>query len=222
MAAAAATAADETKAEAKASPKVGPAGLTDAERKTLEKLIAKANIELGVHAPAVQVGREYVALTNLAVPQRGSKDLKTDLVLTGETVWLSDEEAAKFLRHGDRDGRRVAVIRLKSEVDMNKPPKAPPQLLTGPIFRPVTPPSGTDLPRPDPAGATRLVEQTTVPESQQPVVAQGGTPSIGDALDIVPGSGEAIRQATLAGADQDLMSAVRAQNPGLTAEDRRR
>jgi hypothetical protein len=196
-----------------------PRGLSPAELKTLEKLLVKANIGV-VQGPGVRVGREYVALTNLSVPRRDNtkEDRQVDLVPAGDTVWLTDDEAAKFLRHGDRDGRRVAVIRLKSEVDANRPPKPHPSLLSGPIMRPVQPPPGTDMARPDPEGASRLVEQTvSVPEAQTVEVAQGGTPSIQDAIDIVPGGGgPTSRTEVMVGADQDLMAAVKAQNPGLT------
>jgi hypothetical protein len=196
-------------------------GLTKAELAQLEKLMAKANIG-NVHGPAVRLGREYVALTNLAVPRRDDKDRQTDLVLAGDTVWLTDDEAAKFLRHGDRDGRRVSVIRLKSEVDANRPPRPHPSLLTGPLMRPVTPAPGSDMPRPDPEGASRLVEQkVTVPESQQADIAAGGTPSIQDAIDIVPGGGIGVeRERIQGGADHDLMAAVKAQNPGLTRKEK--
>jgi len=190
-------------------------GLTEAEKKTLAKLLEKVNIG-NTHSPAVRIGREYVALVNLSVPRRDNtrEDRQVDLVRAGDSVWLTDDEAAKFLRHGDRDGRRVAVIRLKSEVDNNNPPKPHPSLLTGPIMRPATPAPGSDGPRPDPAGATRVIEQTTIPESEVvPVAPQ-------DAMDILPGQpisgGEIGGNAYVqAGADQDLMAAVKAQS-GLT------
>lgn len=196
-------------------------GLTEAEKKTLVKLLEKANIG-NVHGPAVRIGREYVALTNLSVPRRDNtkEDRQVDLVRAGETVWLTDDEAAKFLRHGDGDGRRVAVIRLKSEVDNNNPPKPHPTLLSGAVLRPMMPPPGTDHARPDPAGASRIIEQqVAVPEQEQvPTVSQ-------DAIDILPGQmggGDAasVRQAVAEGADQDLMAAVKAQG-GLAKGARR-
>jgi hypothetical protein len=206
-------------------------GLTDRERAQLDKLMAKANAAIGVHAPAVRIGKPYVALVNLAVPRRqlanGERDLQTDLVMRGETVYLTDEEAAKFLRNGPRDGRRIAVIRPAGEVDSNHLPNAVPQLLTGPIFRPVTPAPGTDGPRPDPEGSTRVIEQTVVPESQVMTPQPGGAPSIQDALDLPPGTviggaGDS-RAEAIAGADQDLMAAVKNQagmGPGGSARRR--
>ena len=193
-------------------------GLTEAEKKTLVKLLEKANIG-NMHSPAVRVGREYVALTNLSVPRRDNtkEDRQCDLVRAGETIWLTDDEAAKFLRHGDLDGRRVAVIRLKSEVDANRPPVPHPSLLTGPVLRPMMPPPGSDQPRPDPEGSTRIVQQNVVPESE--VIP----PAPQDALDIAPGTmggGEADNAFVTAGADQYLMAAVKAQS-GLAKGARR-
>lgn len=189
-----------------------PAGLTAAEQKKLDELLAKA-APLNLHGPALRAGKPYVALINLSLPRRGDKDKQCDLVPAGETVYLTDEEAATFLRHGSRDGRRVAVIRPKGEVDANNPPKPPPSLLTGPILRPQQPPPGSDLPRPDPAGSSHLLQYGTgnpVPESAQP---QPGTENVmpgPDAVDIPP-SGQHAREVITQGADQDLMAAVKAQ-----------
>lgn len=188
-------------------------GLTAAELKTLEKLLLKANIG-NMHGPAVQVGKPYVALTWLSVPRREQadpKDRQTDRVAPGETIYLTDDEAAKFLRHGPQDGRRVAVIRAKNEVDQNNVPKPHPSLLSGLPFRASAPIPGTDMPRPDPAGASRIIESNVPPEMQVPQEGRGGTPSIQDAMDIVPGTGEIARQEIRAGADQDLMAAVKSQ-----------
>jgi hypothetical protein len=187
--------------------------LTPAEAKQLDKLLAKANTG-NAHGPAVQLGKPYVALTNLSVPRRvqlDPKDRQTDLVLAGETVYLTDEEAARYLRHGDRDGRRVAVIRAKSEVDANNPPRPHPSLLSGPILRPTTPPPGSDLARPDPAGSSRIVEQSPVPESSEPAPPSRSE----DALDITPGTGELARQEIRQGADADLVAAVKSQAPQI-------
>jgi hypothetical protein len=132
-------------------------------------------------------------------------------VLAGDTVWLTDEEAARFERHGDRDGRRVAVVRLKSEVDASNPPRPHPTLLSGPVFRPAVPAPGTDGPRPDPAGSTRIVT-VGPPEAQQVPVQHGGEPVLPaqDAVDILPG-GQLARDQVTQRADMDLVSAVKAQ-----------
>lgn len=208
----------DTIPEARPKTAEGVKPLSEAERKKMNELVARATAELGVHAPAVRVGKPYVALVNLSLPRREQldpKDPKSDLIPRGETVWLTDDEAAKFMRHGSRDGRRVAVIRPLDQVDTNNIPNPPPQLLTGPIFRPVTPAPGTESERPDPPGSTRIVEQTSLPpEAQVQAPMPGGAPSIQDAIDLPPGSmiggGEA-RESVMAGADQDLMAAVKQQ-----------
>lgn len=189
-------------------------GLSATESRQLDKLLAKANSARAPHSPAVRVGREYVALTNLSMPRRGDKDKGCDLVMAGESVWLTDDEAALYLRHGERDGRQVAVIRLKSEVDANNPPKPHPMLVSGRPFRPAPPAPGTDQPRPDPEGSSRIVSVgPPVPEMNQPQpgpdMPLGGLAG-GDAMDILPGGG-GLSRATVAGADQDLVAAVKNQ-----------
>lgn len=180
-------------------------GLTEAESRQLAKLHAKANAA-GVHAPAVQVGEPYVALTNLSLPRRGDKDKMCDLIPAGETVYLTPEEAASFQRHGDRDGRQVAVIRKKSEVDGNNPPRPHPMLLSGRVNRPMMPPPGSSEARPDPEGSSKIVTYgQPVPEMSQ----QGPAGTEGDAMDIKPGGGGPA--ASLANVDLDLVSATKAQ-----------
>lgn len=185
------------------------AGLSATEARQLEKLLVKANTARAPHSPAVRVGKEYVALVNLSLPRRGDRDKGADLVMAGESVWLTDDEAALYLRHGDRDGRQVAVIRAKGEVDANNPPKPHPMLVSGRVFRPAPPPPGTDQPRPDPEGSSRIVSVgPPVPEMNQsqpgPEMPLGGLAG-GDAMDIRP-----VRD-VLAGADHDLVAAVKSQ-----------
>lgn len=196
--------------------------LTDAERKKLDEFLARAAAEADVHAPAVRIGRAYVALVNLSLPRRDNtkEDRQCDLVMAGDTVYLTDVEAAKYLRHQQTDGRRIAVIRLKSEVSSDGPPVPPPSLLSGPIFRPMTQmPDGT---RPDPAGSTKVVKQTEVNQDSVPAgEASGGAPADLGALDIMPGETTSTDLGgAYAGADQDLLSAVKAQS-GLGSSTRK-
>lgn len=139
--------------------------LTDDERATLTDLLAR---EKGT--PAARVGEPYVALTNLSDPRRGDKDRNTDLVFAGETVYLTDAEAAQFNRHGTRDGRQVDVVRKLSGPDgtHETPPRLPPRALSGRLFRPATPPPGSDAPRPDPEGSSviSVLDDGRAPEGE--------------------------------------------------------
>jgi len=127
--------------------------LTDAERKTLTDLLAR---EKGT--PAARVGEPYVALACLSVPRRGDKDRNTDLVYPGETVYLTEDEARSFNRHGTRDGRQTDVLRKVTGADgtHEAPPRLPPRALSGRLFRPAVPPQGSDAPRPDPEGSSSI------------------------------------------------------------------
>ena len=127
--------------------------LTDAERTTLTDLLAR---EKGT--PAARVGEPYMALACLSVPRRGDKDRNTDLVYPGETVYLTEEEARSFNRHGVRDGRQTDVLMKVSGADGSHeaPPRLPPRALSGRLFRPATPPPGSDAPRPDPEGSSSI------------------------------------------------------------------
>lgn len=207
----------------KAAPQGQKPLLSDAEAKQLEKLLAKANAA-NQHGPAVRIGDAYVALTNLSVPRRGilapGEVRQSDLVQAGETVYLTPEEAAPYLRHGDRDGRRIPVIARKGEVDANNPPRPHPSYLSGPVFRPVTPPPGSDLPRPDPAGSSRLAMlDSPVPEAAPPVPGSENAPPSQDAVDILPG-GQLARDRVQQGADRDVVEAYKAQ-AGLGIQERR-
>jgi hypothetical protein len=197
-------------------------GLSDAEEKQLERLLARKNAVLGPHVPEIRLGEPYQALVNLSVPRRGpvpqGEIRQSDLVMAGDTLYLTDEEAAPFLRKGDKDGRRIPVIRKLHGPDSSAEPNAGrihPQYLSGAIFRPPVPPPGTDAPRPDPAGASRVIE---VPEAAPPQPGTENIPRSGEAIDIQPGSGamlssgQAARQEVLTGADQDLVGAIKEQS----------
>src|ERR1035441_1045142 len=127
--------------------------LTDAERTTLTDLLAR---EKGT--PATRVGEPHVALTCLSVPRRGDKDRNTDLVYPGETVYLTEEEARQFNGRAPRDGRRTVVLRKVPAPDgTHEPlPVLPPRALSGRLFRPATPPPGSDTARPDPEGSSSI------------------------------------------------------------------
>jgi hypothetical protein len=127
--------------------------LTDAERDTLTKLLARDK-----GTPATRVGEPYVALTCLSVPRRGDRDRQVDLVYAGETVYLTEEEARQFNRHGARDGRQVEVVRKLSGPDGSHEPLMviPPRAVSGRLFRPAVPPPGSDTPRPDPEGSSSV------------------------------------------------------------------
>ena len=166
--------------------------LTDAERDTLAKLLARDK-----GTPSARVGEPYVALINLSVPRRGDKDRMTDLVYAGETVYLTEDEARSFNRHGTRDGRQVDVLRKVSGPDGSReePPRLLPRHVSGRLFRPSTPPPGSDAPRPDPEGSSAI---QVLDEGRAPEAAGSMTPESGemddhlretvqaDALDLPP------------------------------------
>lgn len=196
-------------------------GLSEAELKQFEKLLGKANAAAGPHTTAIRIGEPYIALVNLSVPRRGDLPAgeirQTDLVPAGDTVYLTDDEAATYLRHNDRDGRRIPVVRKLNGPDSSSEPNAGrihPSYLSGPLFRPGPPAPGSDAPRPDPEGASRV---THVPEATPP---QAGTENItppgGDAVDIAPGTAQVARQQVMDGASPDLVGAMKAQS-GLGA-----
>ncbi len=149
------------------TPKARP--LTDEEKGTLRELMARENAWVG---PAVRVGEPYVALINLSVPRRGDPDRQCDLVGHGETVYLTEEEARQFNRHGGTDGRQVEVVRKLSGPDGSRGelPAVPPAAVSGRVFRPAMPVPGSDAPRPDPEGSSRLeyFDDAPIPERDQP------------------------------------------------------
>jgi hypothetical protein len=148
---------------AEAATEVRP--LTADERATLDKLLARASAD---KTPATRIGEPYEALTCLSVPRRGGGK-ETDLAMKGETVYLTEEEARQFERHGARDGRQVPVIRKLSGPDGSRGPVARllPRHLSGRLFRPMMPPPGTELPRPDPPESSliQVIDDGRAPES---------------------------------------------------------
>ena len=166
--------------------------LTEDEKRTLRELMARENAWAD---PAVRIGEPYVALVNLSVPRRGDPERHCDLVMAGETLHLTEEEARQFNRHGLRDGRQVEVVRKLSGPDgTHEPaPAIPPRAVSGRIFRPAVPPRGSDQARPDPEGSSQIqyFDDAPVPERQQPQpdpahAADMLTEQPVDALDLPP------------------------------------
>jgi len=165
--------------------------LTTDEMATLDKLLARAS-----GPPATRIGDEYEALICLSVPRRGDKDRATDLVMPGEIVHLTDEEARQFNRKGARDGRQVDVVRKISGPGGTHEPRqlVLPRAVSGRLFRPTTPPPGSDGPRPDPVGssAVQFLEGGKAPEGVEPMrpdpseMADHLTESVVDAVDLPP------------------------------------
>ena len=150
------------------APKARP--LTEDEKQQLRDLMTRENAWAG---PAVRVGEPYVALVNLSVPRRGDVERQCDLVMAGDTLYLTEEEARQFNRHGHADGRQVEVVRKLSGPDGSRAelPVIPPRAVSGRIFRPTAPPPpGSVAPRPDPEGSSRVqyFDDAPVPERQQP------------------------------------------------------
>jgi hypothetical protein len=149
--------------------------LTPDEQATLENLLARASFG---SAPAVRIGDPYVALINLSVPRRGDKDHQSDLVYAGETVYLTEEEANRFNRKGNRDGRQVDVVQKLSGPDGSheEPARVPPRAVSGRLFQPATPQPGSDAPRPDPKGSS-VIEYVDYGNAPEASGAMTGDPS---------------------------------------------
>lgn len=155
--------------------------LSVAERESLNALLARDSASKG---PAARIGEPYEALTCLSVPRRGDKDRATDLVFPGETVYLTAEEARQFERRDPgRDGRVAAAIRKLSGSEGSREPLPRvgannaallPRYLSGRLFRPTVPPPGSDAPRPDPEGSSRVqvIEDGNAPESAGSIGAE--------------------------------------------------
>jgi hypothetical protein len=150
-----------------ASTAIESAPLSAEETATLDKLLARAS-----GAPDVRVGEPYVALICLSVPRRGDKDRNTDLVHPGEIVHLTEEEARQFNRTDARAGRQVGVVRKVAGPAGSREPvqPVPPRAVSGRLFRPTTPPPGSDAPRPDPDGssAVQFLADGKAPEGAEP------------------------------------------------------
>jgi hypothetical protein len=87
----------------------------------------------------------YEALTNLTIGRGASdKEKAADIILRGETVTLTDEQAERFLH-----GHPVPVVRRAGESG------ALPQITARALFRPQPGPNQFGA-RPDPAGASRV------------------------------------------------------------------
>lgn len=169
--------------------------LTAAEQASLDKLLVRASVG---KTPATRIGEAYEALINLSVPRRGdSKDKQTDLVIAGETVHLTEEEARQFERHGGNDGRQVPVIRKLSGPDGSHEPLARllPRHVSGRLFRPPPPPPGSDAARPDPEGSSRvqILEDGRAPETEGAMTAEPSEmadhlrdAAVPDAVDLPP------------------------------------
>jgi hypothetical protein len=141
-------------------------------------------------------GSAYVALTNLSLPRPGrEKDDPNDLVEPGETVILTDEQAAPYLRCGGRTGRRVPVIRKLDDVKADGGiPRLLPRQLSGPLFAPPPPSKDSDDPRPDPAGSSHLIVNEVVPEASEPFPGDEQVPSAPAWTEDIPPSGSAARR----------------------------
>ena len=169
--------------------------LSATERENLKKLIARDSATSG---PAGRIGEPYEALTCLSVPRRGDGDRQTDLVFKGETVYLTEDEARRFNRHDPgRDGRVTEVVRKLSGPDGSREPlpRLLPRHLSGRLFRPMAPPPGSDLERPDPPGSSEIqvLEDGRAPETSGSVAPQPSEmdshltgPAAPDALDLPP------------------------------------
>jgi hypothetical protein len=185
---------------ATAVPALDP--LSSAERESLKKLLARDSATGG---PAGRVGEPYVALTCLSVPRRGDSDRQTDLVLKGETVYLTEDEARRFNRHDPgRDGRMTEVVRKLSGPDGSheETPRLLPRHLSGRLFRPMTPPPGSELPRPDPPESSEIqvFDDGRAPESAGAMAPEASemdahltAPAAPDAVDLPPRRARAAR-----------------------------
>jgi hypothetical protein len=178
-----------------------PRPLDAAERKQLEELLARTTVSQ--QTPATRFGDPYIALINLSVPRRGDPEKNTDLVMAGEKLNLTPDEAEGYMRHGQKDGRRIAVIRRATgpESTSEPPQRVPPKAVSGPLHAPPPPPKGSDFPRPDPPGSS-FIEYRDVPESGEPVPGQenwNGDPGAGGTEvfteDIIPSRTRARQQA---------------------------
>lgn len=125
------------------------------ERRQLTALLERSGQR---SVPAHREGQKYQALMNLSVPRRGDTERQCDLVPVGETVTLTDEEAALFLP----PHKPLPMIRPVS--DQGEPlHRIPARALAGQLRVPA-------MARPDPAGSTQvsvIEEPSPVPESQQ-------------------------------------------------------
>jgi hypothetical protein len=125
----------------------------------------------------VSEGRsDYQALTFVSVPQRspesGLLTGQNDLVEPGMIVKLTEQEAANLMATGGKTGRQAPAVRPVSEQG-DPLPRLLPRQLSGRLRQPVTPPPGSDLPRPDPPGSSHVIVN-------EPGPPEGNEPSPGD------------------------------------------
>jgi hypothetical protein len=129
----------------------------------------------------------YQAIVNLSVPRVGDPNRETDLVMAGETIDLTDDQAAAFLPP------RKAFPMIRSVKDSGEPlPAVHPRRLSGISINQRTgkrigmpgPPEGA---RPDPPGSS-VVTVLEPPEANepQPGSEDAPPPPEQDAVDIPP------------------------------------
>lgn len=138
----------------------------------------------------VSEGRStYQALTNISVPQRspetGLLTGQNDLIERGNTVELTEAEARNLMATGGKTGRLVPAVRPLSEKS-DELPRLLPRQLSGRLRAPVTPPPGSDLPRPDPPGSSHLIINDQSPEAHEPQPGDEQGAASQDAMDIPP------------------------------------
>jgi hypothetical protein len=132
---------------------------------------------------------KYQALTNISVPQRdpetGKLNDQNDLVDPGDIVELTERQARNLMDTGLRSGRQSPAIRPYSE--RNQPmPRLVARNLSGFLRTPAPPPADSDMPRPDPPGSSKIIEQK-IPELAEPQPGdENAPPPIVGAIDIPP------------------------------------
>jgi hypothetical protein len=160
-----------------------PKPLTAAEKRTLDDLLARSSAG---QPPAARIGEPYQALIALSLPRRGDAGRQTDLVMPGEVVHLTDEEAAAFNRHGPKDGRQVEVLRKLDGPAGNTVPRVAPRAVSGRVLQPPPPPPGSDSPRPDPPGSSAVqYAEGVIPEAAEPLPGTENAERA-DAVDLPP------------------------------------
>jgi hypothetical protein len=175
---------------APAQIQLGTGPLDDGERLLLTNLLGRMSAGQAP-SPGVRVGNPYQALANISIPRRGDWQRNTDLVRPGETVYLTDDEAAAINQNMRRVTRRnVDVLRPAKEAGSSPMPKLTGRVLSGPLNAPPPPPPGSDMARPDPPGSTKiLITQDVAPEASEPSIgSEDAPPAEADAMDLPPGT----------------------------------
>jgi hypothetical protein len=125
----------------------------------------------------------YQAVVNLSHPRKGDPSRETDLIAAGETVDLTDDEAAMYL-----PPRRAEPLIRPAKDSGSALPVMLPRQLSGVAINPRTgkrigfpgPPQDA---RPDPAGSSAV--QVMIPEAAEPQAGSETVPLV-DAEDILP------------------------------------